>query len=91
MFEFIAMIAAGTSTAVGYLQSRQFVRRRLNYVDAVQRPIVPVLIGAAAAVAATPVVWILPLVGSGTAALFGIGVGAGVAAGARDVRRRLTA
>ena len=35
------------------------------------------------------VVGLLPLVGAGTAVLFGAGVGAGVAAGAKDVRRRL--
>ena len=38
---------------------------------------------------AAPLVWILPIVGSGTALLFGVGVGAGVAAGAKDIRRRL--
>ncbi len=89
MFELIGLIATGAATAGGYLQSRGFVRRRLQYVDLVQRAGVPVMAGAAAAVVAAPVVAVLPLVGAGTALLFGAGVGAGVAAGARDIRRRL--
>jgi len=34
-------------------------------------------------------VWLLPLVGTGTALLFGLGVGAGVSSGARDIRKRI--
>jgi hypothetical protein len=43
--------------------------------------------------AAAPLTWIIPLVGMGTAVLFGAGVAFGVRAGARDIRieRRLTA
>lgn len=89
MFGLITLIAAGAATAAGYIQSRVFVRKRLTYVDAVHRGAAPVVAGVVAAAIATPVVWILPLVGMGTAALFGFGVGAGVSAGARDIRRRL--
>lgn len=89
MFELIGLIATGAATAGGYLQSRGFVRRRLKYVDLVQRGGAPLVAGVGAAVLAAPVVAILPLVGAGTALLFGAGVGAGVAAGARDIRRRL--
>jgi hypothetical protein len=38
---------------------------------------------------AAPVVWLLPLIGKGTAILFGLGVGAGVSSGAKDIRKRL--
>lgn len=89
MFELIGLIATGAAGVLGYLQSRQFVRHRLAYVDMVQRTGAPWVAAGAAVVAAAPVVWILPLVGTGTAVLFGAGVGMGVAAGARDVRRRL--
>lgn len=89
MFEIIGLIATGAATAGGYLQSRGFVRRRLRYVDLVQRSSAPMIAGVVAAAAAVPVVALLPLVGTGTAILFGAGVGAGVAAGARDIRRRL--
>jgi hypothetical protein len=89
MLELIALGVTGATTAVGYIQSRRFVRDRLRFVEAVQASAAPVVVGAAAAIAAAPVAWVLPLVGAGTAVLFGVGVGAGVAAGRRDIRRRL--
>lgn len=89
MFEIIGLIVTVAATAIGYIQSRAFVRRRLPYVDLVQKAGAPLAAGAAAAALALPVVWIVPLVGTGTAMLFGAGVGAGVAAGARDIRHRL--
>jgi hypothetical protein len=89
VFELLGLIATVAVAAVGYLQSRAFVRRRLTYVDAVQNAGVPVLAGAAAWLVALPIVGLLPLVGGMTAILFGVGVGAGVAAGAKDIRRRL--
>jgi len=88
MFGLIAFAATIAATVFGYLQSRSFVRRRLAYVDAVHNALAPILAGAAAFIVAIPVVGLLPLVGGGTALLFGAGVGAGVAAGARDTRVR---
>jgi O-antigen/teichoic acid export membrane protein len=72
---------------LGYMNSRRFVRTRLRYVDAAQRWTAPLLAGLGAAVLATPVAWLLPLVGGGTALLFGVAVGTGVAHGARDGTR----
>jgi hypothetical protein len=46
-----------------------------------------VVVGVVAAVAATPVVWLLPVLGVGTAVVFGAGVGLGVLHGSRDVKR----
>ena len=89
MFGLITLIATAAATAFGYFQSRIFVRKRLAYVDVIQRGAAPVIAGVAAAVVALPVVALVPLIGAGTAVLFGIGVGAGVSAGARDVRKRL--
>ena len=89
MFELLSLFATAAVSIGGYLQTRRFVRRRLTYVDLVQKPGAAVIAGGAAAVIALPVVAILPLVGGATALLFGAGVGAGVAAGARDVRRRI--
>lgn len=74
---------------LAYSQTRGFVSRRLRYVDAMQTAIAPFLAGIAAAVLAMPLVAILPFVGAGTALTLGLAVGAGVAAGARDVRRSL--
>jgi hypothetical protein len=87
MFHLLMYAAGGVATLVGYLQSRQYVRQRLRFVNAVQKPAVPIVAGAAAALVAAPVVWLLPVLGAGTAVVFGIGVGVGVAHGARDVRR----
>jgi hypothetical protein len=95
VFELIGSVAtlavAGGSAVIGYWQARQFTHNKLKYVDAVHKATAPVLAGVAAAAIAAPVVWILPLVGTGTALLFGGSVAMGVAAGARDIRKRLGA
>jgi hypothetical protein len=87
MLEIIGLAITGASTAAGFYQARAFVRRKLRFVSAAQGAGAPVIAGAAAAVAAVPVVALLPLVGAFTAVLFGVGVGAGVAAGARHIRQ----
>jgi hypothetical protein len=87
---FLLSFLAGTVLAmVGYAQARSFVTRRLRYVDAVHTAFAPIIAGVGAALLALPIVAFLPFVGAGTALSFGIAVGAGVAAGSRDVRRRL--
>jgi hypothetical protein len=90
MLELVGIVAAAGAGAVGYVRSRSFVARRLRYVDAVQSPTAPLVAGVAAAALAAPVVWVLPLVGGGTALLFGAGVGAGTRAGVRAIRRVLS-
>ena len=87
----ITMAVAGAATIGGYWQARSFTLNKLRYVDAVHKAVVPVAVGIAAFVIATPVAWIVPLIGTGTALLFGGGVAMGVAAGARDIRKRLGA
>ncbi len=64
----------------GFVASRGFVRRKLRFVDAVQKPAAPLIAGAAAAVVALPIT-MLPIVTIGTAVAFGIGVAGGVASG----------
>ncbi len=87
MFELLGLLAAGATAGVGYLQSRRFVGSRLRYVEDVQKPSAPVVAGVVAGAAALPVVWLLPLVGAGTALIFGTAVGLGTRAGAKDIRR----
>jgi hypothetical protein len=87
MFEIIGLVATGAVSIWGYVQARRYVRGRLRFVDVVQKPMAPVVAGAAAAVVAAPVVWLLPLVGAGTAILFGAGVGLGTHHGQRDKKR----
>lgn len=86
MFELIALIAAGSAGIGGFAATRRFVRDRLRYVDVAQKKRAPIVAGGAAFAVAIPVVALLPIVGAGTAVLFGAGVGYGVYKGARDVR-----
>lgn len=87
MIELLILGAAAGGIGAGYVRMRRFVRERLRFVDSVQTTPAPVLAGAAAALAAAPVVWLLPVVGTGTALAFGAGIGLAVRHGARDVRR----
>jgi hypothetical protein len=64
----------------GFVMSRGFVRRRLRYVDSLQKPSAPLIAGAAAAAVALPVA-ALPIITIGTAVAFGVGVAGGVASG----------
>ena len=95
MFHFIgSLLGLGitiAATMFGYWQARRFTANRLRYVDAVHKGTAPVLAGVAAAAIALPIVWLLPLVGTGTALLFGAGVATGVSSGAREIRRRIGA
>jgi hypothetical protein len=86
MFELIALIAAGAASVTGYVKSRDFVQRRLRYVDAVQKRRTPWVAGTVATLAAAPVVTLLPIVGAGTAIAFGVAVGVGTRAGANRIR-----
>ena len=87
----ITLAIAGSAAFIGYWQAKQFTLNKLRYVDGVHKMFVPIAVGAAAALIATPVVWIVPFIGTGTALLFGGGVAMGVAAGARDIRKRIGA
>lgn len=84
MLELIIIAVVGVG---GYVKTRQFVRQRLRFVDAAHKPPAPIVAGAVAALAAAPVVWLLPVVGPATALFFGAGVGLGVLQGSRDVKR----
>ena len=89
MIELLATIGALAVSAFAFVQSRLYVRRRLQFVDAVHSPSAPFIAGGLALALATPIVWIMPFVGFGSALLFGAAVGFGVARGSRDVRKRL--
>ncbi len=91
MFELLAtliwIILTGVAGAGGYVFVKRFVRRRLRFVDAIHRPWVPLAAGAGAALLAVPIVGLLPILGGATAAVFGLGVGLGVSAGRRELKR----
>ena len=92
MVELLITLAAG---AIGFIVARNFVRRRLRFVDGVHSPVAPLVAGVTAGLIAWPAV-LLPLVTLTTAIVFGIGIGLGTSSGARALRnadrhrRRLT-
>lgn len=89
--ELIGFVFAWGAAFFGYSRAKSFVTARLRYVEGVYRKSAPWKAGIAAGLIATPIAWILPLITGATAVLFGAAVGLGVAAGRRDLRRRLPA
>ena len=85
MLDLLLFAATIAVTAFGYITARKFVRERLKFVDGAQTMKAPVIAGLVAWALAMPLTWILPL-GMGTALLFGLSVGMGVRAGAKDIR-----
>jgi hypothetical protein len=92
VFDLLAFAATIAASAFGYVTARRFVRDRLKYVDGAQTLKAPVIAGFAAWALAMPITWFVPLIGFGTAIVFGAAVALGVRAGARDIRieRRLS-
>jgi len=86
LFDLVWVGITGVASVWGYVQTRRFVRRKLRFVDAAQRPVMPLVVGGAAALVAAPLAW-LPIITVGTAAAFGIGIGLGVRHGQKDVKR----
>ncbi len=83
----LELLVAGGASLYMFMKSRKFVRERLRFVDAIRSPFAPLAAGVVALLAASPVVLVLPFFGKLTAILLGLGVGAGVSAGAKDTRR----
>jgi hypothetical protein len=86
MFSMIGLLIAIAAVVIGYSGARRFVRDRLRYVDGAQKTTAPVIAGIVAFLIALPVVWLLPLVGIGTAIAFAVSIAVGVATGARDIK-----
>jgi hypothetical protein len=83
----LAFALSTTAVIIGFTQAKEFVARRLRYVDAARSPLAPIVAGIGAALIAAPIVWLLPLVGAGSAIAFGLSVALGVAAGNKEIRR----
>ncbi len=79
------ILAAGYG---GYRFARDFVRRRLRFVDAIRSPWAPWIAGAAAALAAFPLTF-LPLlpIGMTFVAAAALGTGLGTASAVRALNR----
>jgi len=89
VFQFIGFAATVAATVFGYIAARRFVEQKLRYVDSIHTLKAPIVAGVVAALVAAPIVWLLPLVGGGTAIMFGASVALGVSNGSREVRKQL--
>ena len=89
MLTLLTLGIAGAAGILGHTRARSFVGRRLRFTSFVEKPALGLMAGVAATVVASPVVALLPLVGAGTAIVFGAGVGTGAALGAKDAKRPL--
>ncbi len=91
MLQFIGGVIGLVVTVVAatfmFETARQFVRRKLRFVDGVYNPLVPWAAAGAALLIATPVVWLLPVVGAGTGMAVAAATGLGTASGVRALKR----
>jgi uncharacterized membrane protein len=86
MFE-LAMLFGTTLLAItGYVLSRDFVRRRLRFVDAIRSPLAPIAAGIGAFLLAFPLSF-LPLITLTPAVVLGFACAFGTASGVRALRR----
>ncbi len=79
----IGLLVGAAALGGGFVFTRGFVRRRLRYVDAIQKPAAPWIAGAVATAVALPIT-ALPVITLGTAIAFGVGVAGGVASGRKQ-------
>ena len=88
MFRILGLILAAALVLYAYTVAKSFVRTRLRFVDAATSRPAPMLAGIAAFLVSIPLFWLVPLpfFGLGTSIAVGLSVGAGVSAGARDIR-----
>lgn len=70
----------------GYVLTKNFVARRLRFVDGVQSPWIPWAVAIVVAVVAAPIAVFLPLVTKFTALVFAISAGLGTASGQRAIK-----
>jgi hypothetical protein len=85
MFTLISIGISLAVTTFGFMVARKYVRERLKYVDAVQTMKAPIIAGLLGWALFMPLTFI-PFIGLGTAIVFGLSVGLGVRAGAKDIR-----
>jgi hypothetical protein len=86
MFGLLSLALTVVAVAGGFVVARDFVVRRLRFVDGIRSPMAPWIAGLGAALVAWPVA-ILPLVTTTTTALFGVAAGFGTASGVKALKR----
>jgi O-antigen/teichoic acid export membrane protein len=70
----------------GYFLARDFVRKKLRFVDAVRSPLAPIAAGIGAFLVLWPLSW-LPLISATPAVVFAFGCAFGTASGVKALRR----
>jgi hypothetical protein len=86
MFGWLSMIITAAALIGGFVLAKNFVRRRLRFVDGIYSPAAPWIAGLGVALVAWPAA-ALPLITTFTTTLFGVGAGLGTASGARALKR----
>jgi len=86
MLGLLSLAITVAAVAGGFMVARDFVVRRLRFVDGVRSPLAPWIAGIGAALVAWPVA-ILPLVTTFTTTLFGLAAGFGPASGVKALKR----
>ena len=87
LFNLIGLVVSLAAGVFAFGLTREYVRQRLRFVDAVRNPLAPWAVALGAVLVAAPIVWLLPIVGGGTALIFGAGSGLGTASGVKALKR----
>lgn len=87
LFNLIGLVVSVAAGMFAFGLAREYVRQRLRFVDAVRHPLAPWAVALGALLVAAPIVWLLPIVGGGTALIFGAGSGLGTASGVKALKR----
>lgn len=87
LFNLIGLVVSIAAGMFAFGLAREYVRQRLRFVDAVRNPLAPWAVALGAVLVAAPIVWLLPIVGGGTALIFGAGSGLGTASGVKALKR----
>ena len=82
----IRLAVTVTAVLAGFMISRDFVRRRLRFVDGIYSPVAPWIAGIGAALIASPAA-LLPFITTMTTTLFGVAAGVGTASGVKALKR----
>jgi hypothetical protein len=86
MFGFLSLALTVGAVIAGFVVARNFVRRRLRFVDGIRSPAAPWIAGLGVAVLAWPVA-LLPIVTTVTTTFFGVAAGFGTASGVKALKR----
>jgi hypothetical protein len=86
MLGLLSLAVTVAAVAGGFVIARDFVVRRLRFVDEVRSPLAPWVAGVGVALVAWPIA-ILPLITTTTTTLLGVAAGFGTASGVKALKR----